>query len=52
MTREGEITLKGFLALHEMTATDEEGGGEELWEAMECLGYNKQLKLVQVPPQD
>ena len=51
MTGEGkdEITLEGFLALHVMTAEDEEGGEEELWEVLSTLGYSRQLQLDQVP---
>ena len=47
VTTEKEITLKGFLALHEMTASDE-GGEEELWQVVKALGYNGQLQLHQV----
>ena len=51
MTGEGkdEITLEGFLGLHVMTAEDEEGGEEELWEVLSTLGYSRQLQLDQVP---
>lgn len=47
VTSDKEITLAGFLALHEMTACDEDGE-EELWQVMKALGYNKQLQLSQV----
>ena len=47
VTNDEEITLKGFIALHEMTAADEEGGEEEIWQVMKALGYNKQLQLSQ-----
>lgn len=50
MTGDDEITLRGFLALHEMTAIDEEGGEEELWQVLQGLGYNRQLQLNQVSP--
>ena len=43
-----ELTLKGFLDLHEITANDEEGGEAELWTIMEAMGYNRQLKLNKV----
>ena len=43
-----EVTLKGFLDLHAMTANDEEGGEDELWDVLQSMGYNKQLKLVMV----
>ena len=48
MTGDDEITLKGFLALHVMTAEDEEGGEGEVWEVLNTMGYNKQLQLDQV----
>lgn len=48
VTDEEEITLKGFLALHEMAAADEEGGEEELRQVVGGMGYDKQLRLSQV----
>ena len=48
VTSDEEITLDGFLQLHEMTAADEEGGEEELWQVLRALGYDKQLQLNQV----
>ena len=48
VTSDEEITLDGFLALHEMTAADEEDGEEELWQVMKALGYDRQLQLSQV----
>lgn len=48
VTDEEEITLKGFLALHEMAAADEEGGEEELRQVVNGMGYDKQLHLNQV----
>ena len=48
VTEEEEITLKGFLALHEMSAADEEGGEEEVWQVLKALGYDRQLHLNQV----
>ena len=49
MTEEDELTLKGFLDIHVMTASDDEGE-EELWEVLTAMGYNKQLQLDQVEP--
>ena len=43
-----EITLKGLLDLHVMTAEDEEGGEGEIWDILNTMGYNKQLQLDQV----
>ena len=43
-----EITLKGFIGLHEMAAADEEGGEEELRQVISGMGYDKQLRLSQV----
>lgn len=48
VTKEEEITLEGFLALHEMTGADEEGGEEEVWQVLMTLGYNNQLQLITV----
>lgn len=45
---EGEVTLKGFLDLHEKVATDESGGERELWTIIEGMGYDRQLKLLKV----
>lgn len=39
--------LKGFVALHEMTAADADGGEEEVWQVIKALGYDKQLQLNQ-----
>ncbi len=50
LTADDELTLKGFLDLHVMTAKDEEGGEEEVSDVLSSLGYNKQLQLDQVPP--
>lgn len=47
VTDDEEITVKGFLQLHEMSAADEEGGEEEVWQVLKALGYNKQLQLYQ-----
>lgn len=48
LTGDDEITLKGFLDLHVMTAEDEEGGEGEVWDILDTMGYNKQLLLDQV----
>ena len=48
LTGDDEITLKGFLDLHVMTAEDEEGGEGEVWDILNTMGYNKQLQLDQV----
>ena len=48
MNEDEEVTLKGFLDLHAMTANDEEGGEAELWDVLQSMGYSKQLKLVTV----
>lgn len=48
LTEEDELTLKGFIDLHIMTAEDPEGGERELWVVMAALGYNHQLQLNQV----
>ena len=48
LTGDDEITLKGFLDLHVMTAEDEEGGETEIWDILNTMGYNKQLQLDQV----
>lgn len=48
VTDEEEITLKGFLTLHEMAAEDKEGGEEELWHVARGLGYDTRLQLNQV----
>ncbi len=42
--------MKGFLDLHVMTAEDEEGGEEEVWDVLSSLGYSRQLQLDQVLP--
>lgn len=39
--------MKGFVALHEMTAADADGGEEEVWQVIKALGYDKQLQLNQ-----
>ena len=44
-----EITLKGFLDLHLMTAQDTSGGKEtELLNILQTMGYNNELKLDEV----
>ena len=48
MTEDNELTLKGFLDLHEMTANDKDGGECELWDILSTMGYNSQLQLDQV----
>ena len=48
MNENEEVTLKGFLDLHAMTAGDEEGGEAELWDVLQSMGYSKQLKLNMV----
>ena len=48
MTDDNELTLKGFLDLHEMTANDQDGGEGELWDILSTMGYNRQLQLDQV----
>ena len=50
LTEEDELTLKGFIDLHIMTAEDPEGGERELWVVMAALGYNHQLQLNQACP--
>ena len=48
LTADDELTLKGFMDLHVMTAADEEGGEGELWGILSSLGYSKQLALKTV----
>ena len=44
-----EITLKGFLDLHLMTAQDTSGGKEtELLNILQAMGYNNELTLDEV----
>ena len=45
---DGEITLQGFLDLHELTANDQDGGEPELWNILHSMGYNRRLQLTQV----
>ena len=44
----GQITLAGFLKLHEMALEDTEGGEEEIRDTLSSMGYNSALQLVKV----
>lgn len=37
----GEVTLKGFLSLHQLEAEDNGPDSEDLWLSLETMGYNK-----------
>jgi Ca2+-binding EF-hand superfamily protein len=46
-----ELTVKGFISLHEYTAGNDHGGGEgEIWKSLKSVGYNHQLQLVKACP--
>ncbi|XP_042232594.1 EF-hand calcium-binding domain-containing protein 7-like [Homarus americanus] len=38
---DGELTLNGFLALHQLEAEDNGGDSEDLWVSLEAMGYNR-----------
>jgi len=40
----GELTLEGFLALHQMEAEDNDGDDTELWVTVNAMGYNRSLE--------
>jgi len=43
-TKEGELTLEGFLQLHQMEAEDNGGDSAELWITLNAMGYNALLE--------
>ncbi|VDM38808.1 unnamed protein product [Toxocara canis] len=46
-TRDGELTMSSFIALHQVEVEDN-SNLEETWIALRCLGYNSQLFLEMV----
>ena len=43
LTLKGELTLAGFLRLHQMEAEDNCGDSAELWVTLNAMGYNYNL---------
>ena len=46
--KNNELTQKGFLDLNQMEAEDNQGDTGDLWVTLQCMGYNKALKMDQV----
>lgn len=46
----GELTLNGFLALHQLEAEDNGGDSEDLWVSLEAMGYNRLGRQDQAAP--
>ena len=42
--KNGELTLEGFLQLHQMEAEDNGGDSAELWITLNAMGYNARLQ--------
>ncbi|CAI2344415.1 unnamed protein product [Caenorhabditis sp. 36 PRJEB53466] len=43
--RDGKLTMKGFIQIHEMEAMDQEGNTiQDLWTSLKNLGYDSQLR--------
>lgn len=47
---DGELTLSGFLALHQLEAEDNGGDSEDLWVSLEAMGYNRLGRQDQAAP--
>lgn len=47
---EDELTLNGFLALHQLEAEDNGGDSEDLWVSLEAMGYNRLGRQDQAAP--
>lgn len=47
MTKEDELTLKGFLDFHTAIAS-KDNGDQQLWNILKVMGYNHQLQIEQV----
>lgn len=45
-----ELTLEGFLELHQMEADDSDGDTEDLWITLATMGYSKSLELDEACP--
>lgn len=45
-----ELTLDGFLALHQLEAEDNGGDSEDLWVSLEAMGYNRLGRQDQAAP--
>ena len=41
--KDGELTLEGFMQLHQMEAEDNGGDSAELWITLNAMGYNVSL---------
>lgn len=46
----GELTLAGFLALHQLEAEDNGGDSEDLWVSLDAMGYNHAGRQDQAAP--
>lgn len=45
-----ELTLSGFLALHQLEAEDNGGDTDDLWVSLEAMGYNRMGQQDQAAP--
>ncbi|XP_045116894.1 EF-hand calcium-binding domain-containing protein 7-like [Portunus trituberculatus] len=48
--QDGELTLNGFLALHQLEAEDNGGDSEDLWVSLDAMGYNRAGRQDQAAP--
>ncbi|KAK4294144.1 hypothetical protein Pmani_033212 [Petrolisthes manimaculis] len=48
--QDGELTLGGFLALHQLEAEDNGGDSDDLWVSLEAMGYNRIGRQDQAAP--
>ncbi|KAL8621693.1 hypothetical protein ACOMHN_024664 [Nucella lapillus] len=46
----GEITKRGFIALNEMEAKDNDGDTEDLWITLNNMGFNRALQMDEACP--
>ncbi|KAG0712938.1 EF-hand calcium-binding domain-containing protein 7 [Chionoecetes opilio] len=47
---DGQLTLEGFLALHQLEAEDNGGDSEDLWVSLDAMGYNRAGRQDQAAP--
>lgn len=44
----GELTIKGFVELHQLEAKDTEGDTDDMWLSLAQVGYDTQLQMSEV----
>ena len=48
--KDGELTLSGFVGLHQLEAEDNGGDSQDLWVSLEAMGYNHSGEQDQASP--